>query len=90
MQLITKYIMAHSNGKKAPICGSMLATAFSISQVSIRKLINEARRAGDPFFSCVKVYYIPINNSEIQETIESIQGRIAGMNNAIDGLKSLL
>ena len=28
--------------------------------------------------------------SEIKETIESIQGRIAGMNNAIDGLKSLL
>ena len=83
MQFITKYIMAHSNGKKAPICGSKLATAFSISQVSIRKLINEARSAGDPICSCGKGYYIPNDKSEIKETI-------AGMNNAIDGLKSLL
>lgn len=90
MQPITKYIMAHSNGKKAPICGSELAVGFCTSQVSIRKLINEARSIGDPICSCGKGYYIPSDKSEIEETIESIQGRIAVMNSAVNGLKTLL
>ncbi|MCM1221039.1 MAG: hypothetical protein NC548_41805 [Lachnospiraceae bacterium] len=90
MKAITKYIMTHSNGKKAPVCGSTIASVFSISQVAVRKLINEARSAGDPICSCGKGYYIPNDKSEIKETIDSIEGRIAGMNKAIDGLRSLL
>lgn len=90
MKPITQYIMKHSNGKKSPVCGSTIAAVFSMPQAAVRKLINEARSAGDPICSCGKGYYIPTDKSEIEETINSIEGRIAGMTKAIDGLRSLL
>lgn len=90
MKLVTKYIMTHSNGKQAPICGSAIAQAFNIPDTEVRKLINEARCDGDPICSGRNGYHIASDKEEIQKTIASIQGRIMGMNKAINGLEHCL
>ena len=44
MELVTQYIMKHSNGKKHPVCGSQIAKAYEISGLEVRRLINVATR----------------------------------------------
>lgn len=66
MDLVTKYIMTHSDGRSHPICGSAIAAAFG------------------------RGYYIAKDKDEIQKTIESLQGRIAGMSNAVSGLQQYM
>lgn len=90
MQLISEYIKAHSDGSKQPVCGRKIASAFNISGVEVRKLINTARSSGDPICANGKGYYITRDTDEIQQTIDSIRSRIAGMNNAISGLEQYL
>lgn len=43
MDLVTKYIMTHSDGRSHPICGSAIAAAFCVSSVEVRRLVNVAR-----------------------------------------------
>lgn len=51
MDLVTKYIMTHSDGRSHPICGSAIAAAFCVSSVEVRRLVNAARTNGDPICS---------------------------------------
>lgn len=90
MELVTQYIMKHSNGKKHPVCGSQIADAFEISGYTVRQLINAARCKGDPICSCGAGYYIASDRQEIQKTIDSLDSRIAAMSNARNGLQRSL
>lgn len=94
MDLVTKYIMTHSDGRSHPICGSAIAAAFCVSSVEVRRLVNAARTNGDPIYSSGRGYYIANyiakDKDEIQKTIESLQGRIAGMSNAVSGLQQYM
>lgn len=45
---------------------------------------------GDPICSSGRGYYIAKDKDEIQKTIESLQGRIAGMSNAVSGLQQYM
>ena len=90
MDLVTKYIMTHSDGRSHPICGSAIAAAFCVSSVEVRRLVNAARTNGDPICSSGRGYYIAKDKDEIQKTIESLQGRIAGMSNAVSGLQQYM
>lgn len=87
MQPITRYIDAHSDGKRKPICGSQIASAFGISGIAVRRMVNEARCNGDPICSGGRGYYIASNSEEVQQTIDSLDGRIAVMRNAKEGLE---
>lgn len=87
MEAITHYIHAHSDGKQCPICGSQIANAFGVSDVAVRHMINEARCNGDPICSGRRGYYIASSQDEIQKTIDSLEGRIAVMRNAKEGLE---
>lgn len=53
-------------------------------------MINAARSNGDPICSGARGYYVAHNKEEIQQTIDSLRGRIAGMNRAIAGLEHSL
>lgn len=90
MDTITKYIKAHSDGRKHPICGSAIADAFGISGAEVRRLVNAARTNGDPICSSGRGYYIASDRDEVQQTIDSLQGRIAGMSSAVFGLTEYL
>lgn len=90
MDLITTFIMTHSNGRAKPICGSRIASALGVDGIEIRRLVNVARCNGDPICSNGKGYYIASSKEELQRTIDSLDGRIAVMTNARDGLKRRL
>ena len=90
MDMVTAYITAHSKGKKKPICGSAIASALGVSGIEVRRLVNAARCNGDPICSNGNGYYIAHDKDELLSTIESLDGRIAGMMNARNGLKRCL
>lgn len=90
MDLITKFIMFHSEGRSKPICGSRIASAFGVDGIEVRRLVNVARCSGDPICSNGKGYYIASDKEELQRTISSLDGRIAVMTNARDGLERCL
>ena len=90
MDLVTKYIMTHSTGSKRPGSGSESARAFCISGVAVRRLINAARTNGDPICSNGKGYYIAKDKEELRRTIESMQGRINMMSDAVAGMEKYL
>ena len=86
MDMVTKYIALHSGGRKNPICGSRIARAFGTTGVEIRRLVNIARCNGEPICSNGKGYYIACSKEELESTINSLEGRIAVMRKARDGL----
>ena len=90
MELVSKYIRKNSSGRKNPISGREIAGAFGVSGFEVRKLVNDARRNGDPICSTNKGYYISVDKTEISEQIASMRGRIAVMEGAISGLEKYL
>lgn len=81
MEAVTEYIKRNSNGRKQPIRGSTIASAFGVSGVRVRNMVNSARCKGDPICSNGNGYYIARDKSEIENTIASMKGRISVMNN---------
>ena len=47
MEAVTEYIKRNSNGRKQPIRGSTIASAFGVSGVRVRNMVNSARCKGD-------------------------------------------
>ena len=90
MEAITEYIKRNSNGRKRPVRGATIASAFGVSGVRVRNMVNSARCKGDPICSNGNGYYIAGDKSELEDTIASIKGRISVMNNAVDGLEQYL
>lgn len=87
MEPITNYIHTHSKGKEQPIPGSHIAKALGITGVKVREQINDARSCGDPICSSHRGYYIASSKDDLNDTIESMLGRIEGINRAVAGLR---
>lgn len=90
MNPIEKYIQENSNGRDTPVCSSEISKAFNVPRTEIRHMINTARSNGSPICSCPKGYYIATDKDEIQDTIDSLRGRIGKMEKAIAGLEMCL
>ena len=58
MEAITEYIKRNSNGRKRPVRGATIASAFGVSGVRVRNMVNSARCKGDPICSNGNGYYI--------------------------------
>lgn len=43
MEAITEYIKRNSNGRKRPVRGATIASAFGVSGVRVRNMVNSAR-----------------------------------------------
>lgn len=89
MNPVEKYIRENSNGKDTPVCSSKISKSFGVSRTAVRHMINTARSNGSPICSCQKGYYIATDKNEIQNTIESLRGRIYKMEKAIAGLEKI-
>lgn len=49
MEAITEYIKRNSNGRKRPVRGATIASAFGVSGVRVRNMVNSARCKGALF-----------------------------------------
>ena len=56
----------------------------------IRKIVNDLRCNGIPVCSCKCGYYMSNDESDILETINSMERRVEAMVSAINGLKECL
>jgi len=90
MDLITRYIQEHSNGRSHPISGSSISSALGISGIKVREMVNTARCNGSPICSNGCGYYIAQDKEEVQRTMDSMRGRIAAMTKALNGLESYM
>ena len=74
------------------LCGEVPSTAkelgilFGVTDVTIRKIINDYRSDGIPICSNSKGYYYSEEPEEIVKTIASLKRRVASIQRAINGL----
>ena len=89
MDEIIIYIRNHAS-KKSPVPNKVMSAHFGISEVKIRKMINEARCEGIPICSCDSGYYYSEDKNEILKTVESLMHRTIAIEKAVKGLVSSL
>ena len=83
---LTEYLKNKHTGDDSCISGRLLGAMFNIPTAELRKVINEARREGIPICACDKGYFYSELPSDILKTVNSLTGRIAKMQEAINGL----
>ena len=82
---VVNYIINNGSVDK-PVMNHQIAEHFKISEVKIRKIINQARCEGIPICSCNKGYYHSTDKADIVETIRSLNNRTIAVEKAISGL----
>lgn len=89
MERVINYISVHGS-KDSPISNREMASSLNLSEVTIRNKINKARYMGYPICSCDKGYYLSNDKAEILNTIQSLMHRTIAVENAINGLLSVV
>jgi hypothetical protein len=64
----------------------VLEARFGISGPALRQIVNRLRGQGVPICSDEKGYYYAASETELRATIRQLSGRIAGIENARNGL----
>lgn len=85
MHDVVNYIQNHGTAD-APVMNHQISAHFNISEVTVRKLINQARCEGIPICSCSKGYYYSEDKTDIVATIQSLNHRTISVERAISGL----
>lgn len=89
MEEIVIYIKNHAS-KMNPVTNKEISAHFSISDVTIRKKINEARCEGIPICACDSGYYYSEDKNEILKTVDSLMHRTIAIEKAVKGLVKAL
>lgn len=87
---VINYIISNANGRKNAIIGRKIGNVFGITDVNVRAYVNEARCDGFPICSCISGYYYSYDKDDLTHTINNLKGRIMAVENAIDGLNSIM
>ena len=85
MERVVNYIMNHGS-KESPVSNREMSAHLNLSEVIIRKKINQARCEGIPICSCDKGYYHSEDKGEILATIQSLMHRTIAVEKAVNGL----
>jgi biotin operon repressor len=83
---LVEYLKNNHTDISECISARKLCLKFGVSSIEIRKVVNEARSEGVPICSCDKGYFYSELPSDILKTVNSLTGRIAKMQTAINGL----
>lgn len=89
MERVVSYIKNHGSAE-GPVTNGEISSKLGITEVNVRKLINQARREGIPICSCPKGYYYSEDKTDILETIDSLMSRTISVEKAISGLLTAL
>ena len=89
MERVISYISAHGT-KENPVTNSEISSSLKLTEVDIRKKINQARCNGYPICSCGKGYYYSEDKSEILATIQSLMHRTIAVEKAVNGLLTVV
>ena len=73
-----------------PISAKSLGRIFGHTDITIRRIINQARLEGVPICSSSKGYYYSECREDINRTVASLMHRITSIQNAVNGLVSNL
>lgn len=76
------------------ICNWFKSSGFNVSEVRLRKMVNYARVLnlldGRVIIGASNGYYVTSDEREVEDQIESLQGRVDSTNAVIDSLKAQL
>jgi biotin operon repressor len=87
---LTEYLKNNHTDISKCVSARKLSLKFDVSDKEIRKAVNEARSEGVPICSCDKGYFYSELPSDILKTVNSLTGRIAKMQTAINGLTPIV
>ena len=89
MERVVNYIT--NNGSiDNPVTNREISTSLKLTEACIRNKINKARCNGIPICSCDKGYYYSEDKSEILQTIQSLMHRTIAVENAVNGLLTVV
>lgn len=89
MERVINYIANHGSIDN-PVPNKDISSSLQISEVYVRKKVNEARCKGFPICSCDKGYFISEDKSEILRTVQSLMHRTISVEKAINGLLTVI
>ena len=89
VESLVNYLKAYAYGKNNVVTGKTLSSYFGTTPMGIRILVNKARYNGYAICSCKRGYYYAENKTDIQETINQLNGRISKIKDAISGLEKI-
>ena len=79
-----------NKGKSNSITSHELCDYLEVKSNDVRIMVNTLRREGHPICSDSTGYYYAGNKKEIEATINQLQSRVKGINDAIKGLNNFL
>lgn len=83
---LVDYLKGNHTDSSECISARKLGVRFNVSGQEIRSAVNKARQEGIPICACGDGYSYSELPSDILKTINSLTGRIAKMQTAINGL----
>ena len=89
MNPVIEFLMTRK-GKSNAVTSKELEAAYGISGSEIRNVVNEYRCRGFPICSGNKGYYCAATMNELAQTIDHLNGRIKRIQEAKNGLATLI
>ncbi len=82
-QSILSYLMNNAPNK---FYSYEIEASFGVNGATVRDAVNTLRRQGHPVCSSHQGYWYSTDPNEIQQTIDNLENRVKGMDQAITGL----
>lgn len=84
---ILRQIKEYHRGAYSPIYSSELERRWGLSGPTLRGIIRELRRSGEPIGNCDKGYYYCTNRIELDSLIRDLRGRALSMLETVSSLE---
>lgn len=84
--LVIDYIKRNATERSKAITGRKIGSEFGISDVGVRKIVNQARIDGITICSNSHGYFYSTRDCDINETLNQLNSRIEKVQSAISGL----
>ena len=84
--LVIDYIKRNATERSKAITGRKIGNEFGISDVVVRKIVNQARTDGVAICSNCHGYFYSTRDCDITETLNQLNSRIEKVQSAISGL----
>jgi biotin operon repressor len=77
-------------GASRPMKSKDIKKLIGLHDTTVRKYVNALRVMGYPVCSSDDGYYLSYSKKDVLDTIHSLEGRVMGMNTAINGLRLIV
>lgn len=83
---VLNFLKEEHNSEIDAVKSGIISELFNVHKESLRRIVNFLRSEGYPVCSSVRGYWYSERVEDIDKTLSHLNGRLIGMNRAIEGL----